>query len=76
MLYIHVHIMYSGSIKVDMLDFTRTRYGDRAFSVIDDDDDDDSQHIFSAIYLWNHIQRRLAPQIVIINFTFAGKGMF
>ena len=24
----------------------------------------------------NHIQRRLAPQIVIINFTFAGKGVF
>ena len=24
----------------------------------------------------NHIQRRLAPQIVIINFTFARKGVF
>ena len=24
----------------------------------------------------NHIQRRLTPQIVIITFTFAGKGVF
>ena len=42
----------------------------------DYDDDDDSQHFFSAVYLWNHIQRRLAPQIGVIKFTFAGLGMF